>query len=52
MILQWGKDKTPTPQGGGAFDPSQQAFSPQSAQATAYPGTPSTFFPQYGGEFS
>jgi len=45
---QWGKDKTPTnPQG---FDPSQQAYSPQSAQASAgYPGTPSTYFPQYGG---
>jgi nucleolysin TIA-1/TIAR len=48
--MQWGKDKTPNnPQ--GAFDPSQQqAFSPQSAPPSAYPGTPSTFFPQYGGK--
>ncbi|KAI0202254.1 hypothetical protein F4808DRAFT_84494 [Astrocystis sublimbata] len=51
LKCSWGKDKTPNnPQGG--FDPSQQqAFSPQSAQPSAYPGTPSTFFPQYGGQY-
>lgn len=41
---QWGKDKTPNPQ---AFDPNQ-AYSPQSAQAPGFPGTPNTYFPQYG----
>ncbi|KAI2631032.1 hypothetical protein GGR54DRAFT_648536 [Hypoxylon sp. NC1633] len=53
LKCSWGKDKTPNAQGGGGggFDPSQQAFSPQSAQASAYPGTPSTFFPQYGGQY-
>ncbi|OTB00116.1 hypothetical protein M426DRAFT_66511 [Hypoxylon sp. CI-4A] len=49
LKCSWGKDKTPQAQA-AAFDPSQQAFSPQSAQAPTYPGTPSTFFPQYGGE--
>ncbi|KAI0879209.1 hypothetical protein GGS24DRAFT_232852 [Hypoxylon argillaceum] len=51
LKCSWGKDKTPSnPQ--GSFDPSQQqAFSPQSAQPSAYPGTPSTFFPQYGGQY-
>ncbi len=49
-MSKWGKDKTPNPHGGAGFDPSQQAFSPQSAQPpSAYPGTPSTYFPQYGG---
>jgi nucleolysin TIA-1/TIAR len=43
---QWGKDKTPTGQGG--FDP-VQSYSPQSAQAPGFPGTP-TYYPQYGGE--
>ena len=46
-MMKWGKDKTPNSQG---FDPSQQAYSPQSAQTPAYPGTPSTYFPQYGGK--
>ncbi|KAL7626341.1 E3 ubiquitin-protein ligase pub1 [Parahypoxylon ruwenzoriense] len=50
LKCSWGKDKTPNSQG-PAFDPSQQAFSPQSAQASGYPGTPSTFFPQYGGHY-
>ncbi|GAP89184.1 putative RNA recognition domain-containing protein [Rosellinia necatrix] len=52
LKCSWGKDKTPSnPQGN--FDPSQQpqAFSPQSAQPSAYPGTPSTYFPQYGGQY-
>ncbi|KAF2968471.1 hypothetical protein GQX73_g5110 [Xylaria multiplex] len=51
LKCSWGKDKTPSnPQGN--FDPSQQqAFSPQSAQPSAYPGTPSTFFPQYGSQY-
>ncbi|KAI1397043.1 hypothetical protein F4819DRAFT_499806 [Hypoxylon fuscum] len=53
LKCSWGKDKTPNAQGGGGggFDPSQQAFSPQSAGPSAYPGTPSTFFPQYGGQY-
>lgn len=48
LKCSWGKDKTPNPQGG--FDPSQQGYSPQSAQGPGYPGTPSTYFPQYGNE--
>jgi nucleolysin TIA-1/TIAR len=45
---QWGKDKTPShPQ---QFDPNQQ-YSPQSAQTPGYPGTPSTYFNQYGGRY-
>ncbi|KAF7560321.1 hypothetical protein G7046_g3833 [Stylonectria norvegica] len=52
LKCSWGKDKTPNPQGGGAFDPAQQ-YSPQSAQTApaGYPGTP-TYYPQYGGEFT
>ncbi|OAA58068.1 nuclear and cytoplasmic polyadenylated RNA-binding protein pub1 [Niveomyces insectorum RCEF 264] len=47
LKCSWGKDKTPNAQG---FDPSQQSYSPQSAQGQApYPGTPTTYFPQYGG---
>ena len=54
-LKQWGKDKTPNAQGG--FDPSQgqqqqqqQSYSPQNAQAPGpYPGTPTQYFPQYGG---
>lgn len=46
ILHQWGKDKTPNPQ---AFDPNQ-AYSPQSAQAPGFPGTPSQYFPQYGGK--
>ncbi|KAK4639737.1 E3 ubiquitin-protein ligase pub1 [Podospora bellae-mahoneyi] len=45
----WGKDKTPQAQQ-AQFDPNQ-AYSPQSAQTPAYPGTPSTYFNQYGGNF-
>ncbi|KAJ9152118.1 Oligouridylate-binding protein 1 [Pleurostoma richardsiae] len=48
LKCSWGKDKTPNPQ---SFDPSQQAYSPQSAQGPGYPGTPSTYFPQYGGQY-
>ncbi|CAN8096605.1 unnamed protein product [Discula destructiva] len=44
LKCSWGKDKTPTTQ---AFDPNQ-AYSPQSAQASGFPGTPGTYFPQYG----
>lgn len=45
---QWGKDKTPSAQGG--FE-TAQPYSPQSAQTPGgFPGTP-TFYPQYGGEF-
>ncbi|RYP10485.1 hypothetical protein DL764_000668 [Monosporascus ibericus] len=52
LKCSWGKDKTPNPHGAAPFDPSQQAFSPQSAQPpSAYPGTPSTYFPQYGGQY-
>lgn len=46
--MKWGKDKTPNPQSAG-FDPSQQAYSPQSASGPGYPGTPTAYFPQYGG---
>jgi len=50
LKCSWGKDKTPNAPGG--FDPNQQAFSPQSAQpSSAYPGSPSTFVPQYGGQY-
>ncbi|KAI6560029.1 hypothetical protein MCOR09_008593 [Pyricularia oryzae] len=50
LKCSWGKDKNSTnPQGN--FDPSQ-AFSPQSAGGPGFPGTPSTYFPQYGGQFS
>lgn len=46
--FQWGKDKTPQAQN-AQFDPNQQ-YSPQSAQTPGgYPGTPSTYFNQYGG---
>ncbi|KAK3296275.1 uncharacterized protein B0H64DRAFT_417751 [Chaetomium fimeti] len=46
LKCSWGKDKTPShPQ---QFDPNQQ-YSPQSAQTPGYPGTPSTYFNQYGG---
>ncbi|KAK8081466.1 hypothetical protein PG984_002632 [Apiospora sp. TS-2023a] len=53
LKCSWGKDKTPSAGGaGGGFDPSQQAYSPQSAQAPGpYPGTPSTYFPQYNTQF-
>ena len=44
--MQWGKDKTPNSQ---TFDPNQP-YSPQSTPGSAYPGTPSTYFPQYGGK--
>ncbi|KIH89231.1 nucleolysin TIA-1/TIAR [Sporothrix brasiliensis 5110] len=53
LKCSWGKDKTPNAQGG--FDPSQgqqqqQAYSPQNAQGPGpYPGTPTQYFPQYGG---
>ncbi|ORY69921.1 uncharacterized protein BCR38DRAFT_332089 [Pseudomassariella vexata] len=51
LKCSWGKDKTPSQN--SAFDPAQQAYSPQSAQAPGgYPGTPSTYFPQYGGPYS
>ncbi|GKT73377.1 RNA recognition domain-containing protein [Colletotrichum tofieldiae] len=52
LKCSWGKDKTPNPQGGAAgFDPSQQAYSPQSASGPGYPGTPTAYFPQYGGQY-
>ncbi|GJC86791.1 oligouridylate-binding protein 1 [Colletotrichum liriopes] len=52
FCVKWGKDKTPNPQGGAAgFDPSQQAYSPQSASGPGYPGTPTAYFPQYGGQY-
>ncbi|KAK1659415.1 RNA recognition domain-containing protein [Colletotrichum godetiae] len=55
LKCSWGKDKTPNPQGGAAagFDPSQQAYSPQSAASGpgGYPGTPTAYFPQYGGQY-
>ncbi|PSS03871.1 hypothetical protein BD289DRAFT_492293 [Coniella lustricola] len=44
LKCSWGKDKTPN---SGTFDPNQ-AYSPQSAQAPGFPGTPNTYFPQYG----
>ncbi|KAH8895101.1 hypothetical protein GQ53DRAFT_77581 [Thozetella sp. PMI_491] len=44
LKCSWGKDKTPST---GGFDPNQQ-YSPQSAPGSGYPGTPSTYFPQYG----
>ncbi|KAK0748879.1 hypothetical protein B0T21DRAFT_279164 [Apiosordaria backusii] len=44
--------KCSTPQAQQAqFDPNQQ-YSPQSAQTPGYPGTPSTYFNQYGGNFN
>ncbi|KAI1331195.1 hypothetical protein F5Y16DRAFT_395630 [Xylariaceae sp. FL0255] len=49
LKCSWGKDKSPTNPSPG-FDPSQ-SFSPQNAPSSAYPGTPSTYFPQYGGQF-
>ncbi|KLP01072.1 Uncharacterized protein Y057_12829 [Fusarium fujikuroi] len=48
LKCSWGKDKTPSAQ--GAFDPAQP-YSPQSAQAPAFPGTP-TYYPQYGGKLN
>jgi nucleolysin TIA-1/TIAR len=45
---QWGKDKTPN---SATFDPSQQGFSPQSAQGPGFPQTPTGYFPQYGGKY-
>jgi nucleolysin TIA-1/TIAR len=49
LKCSWGKDKAPVAQ---TFDPSQQPYSPQSAQGPGYPGTPTTFFPQYSaGQF-
>ncbi|KAJ2906764.1 hypothetical protein MKZ38_010755 [Zalerion maritima] len=50
LKCSWGKDKNPNQQG---FDPSQQAYSPQSAQTPAggFPPTPNTYFPQYGGQY-
>jgi nucleolysin TIA-1/TIAR len=53
LKCSWGKDKTPNPTSAtagtpGGFDPSQQPYSPQSAQGPGgYPGTPSAYFPQY-----
>ena len=46
LKCSWGKDKAPAAQPG--YD-AHHAYSPQSAQAPAYPGTPSAYFPQYGG---
>lgn len=48
LKCSWGKDKAPNAQG---FDPSQQ-YSPQSAGTPGYPGTPSTYFPQYSGQYN
>lgn len=47
--FQWGKDKAPSAP--GQFpDGSQQGYSPQGGPTPGgYPGTPSTYFPQYGG---
>ncbi|KAK3944247.1 putative nuclear and cytoplasmic polyadenylated RNA-binding protein [Diplogelasinospora grovesii] len=47
LKCSWGKDKTPNAQ---QFDPNQQ-YSPQSAQTPGYPGTPSTYFSQYGSSY-
>ncbi|KAI0005718.1 hypothetical protein F4779DRAFT_44275 [Xylariaceae sp. FL0662B] len=49
LKCSWGKDKTPNPQ--ASFDSPQQAFAPPSGPPSAYPGTPSSFFPQYGGQY-
>ncbi|ROT42788.1 nucleolysin TIA-1 [Sodiomyces alkalinus F11] len=49
LKCSWGKDKTPN---SATFDPSQQGYSPQSASAQTYPGTPTTYFPQYGSQYS
>ena len=47
--MKGGKDKTPNP--AQQFDPAQAGYSPQNPQAPGgYPGTPSTYFPQYGGK--
>lgn len=46
LKCSWGKDKAPAQP---AFDAQHQAYSPQSAQTPGYPGTPSAYFPQYGG---
>lgn len=48
LKCSWGKDKTPNQ---GNFDPSQQGFSPQSAQGPGFPQTPTGYFPQYSGQF-
>ncbi|KAI9740196.1 MAG: hypothetical protein M1834_004774 [Cirrosporium novae-zelandiae] len=42
LKCSWGKDRPPT----GSFD---QQYSPQQGGASAYPQTPSAYFPQYGG---
>ncbi|SPO00564.1 related to PUB1 - major polyadenylated RNA-binding protein of nucleus and cytoplasm [Cephalotrichum gorgonifer] len=47
LKCSWGKDKTPAQ---GNFDPSQQGFSPQSAQGPGFPQTPTGYFPQYSGQ--
>ncbi|KAK4167671.1 putative nuclear and cytoplasmic polyadenylated RNA-binding protein [Cladorrhinum sp. PSN259] len=50
LKCSWGKDKTPQAQN-QQFDPNQQ-YSPQSAQTPGgYPGTPSTYFNQYSGNY-
>lgn len=46
LKCSWGKDKAP-PQAG--FESSQPGYSPQAATSAGYPGTPSTYFPQYSG---
>jgi nucleolysin TIA-1/TIAR len=45
---QWGKDKAPNADGTSGVG---LGYSPQTAGATpgGFPGTPSAFFPQYGG---
>ncbi|EOO04418.1 putative nuclear and cytoplasmic polyadenylated rna-binding protein pub1 protein [Phaeoacremonium minimum UCRPA7] len=50
LKCSWGKDKTPNPT--QQFDPAQAGYSPQNPQAPGgYPGTPSTYFPQYGAQY-
>ncbi|KAL1842839.1 hypothetical protein VTJ49DRAFT_4006 [Mycothermus thermophilus] len=51
LKCSWGKDKTPNHHPHQQhFDPNQQ-YSPQSAQTPGYPGTPSTYFNQFGGSY-
>lgn len=46
LKCSWGKDKAPAQPG---FEAGQQAYSPQSAPPSGYPGAQSAYFPQYGG---
>ncbi|KAL3423206.1 Oligouridylate-binding protein 1 [Phlyctema vagabunda] len=47
LKCSWGKDKAPGENSAGFTG--QQGYSPQAGPNPGYPGTPSAYFPQYGG---